>query len=336
MSVHGEITRENYFDFDALSQSGIAWALPEAGGSMDNFHYMQRAAALKEFTEEENSSMRIGTALHKYVENPGAFDKIVCPIPGPGMVKVIKNILTEPTITSLVDPVNKPVIVRLAREAGYGGTWGEDAILKRVIEDGSLYFAALRANAMNPDQMLVSPAEDEVIMNCINRIQHMPWLIDPDEFYGKDWEVMREVPIEFMCEGVKCKSLLDRLIVNHKSKEFCIEDLKTTATPIEQYLGYQMKEWDFSTSMIKEKEVPGKYLERGVHRQLAFYSLAVLSSGKFPGYTLNTASVLALQTVAPFSFRRHNVDNGHITAGMSTMLLAVKTIAKHGEDTVEL
>ena len=69
-------------------------------------------------------------------------------------------------------------------------------------------------------------------------------------------EVYSEFHINWVDEetGVECKSLIDRLIINHKTKEIKLVDLKTTN-----------KIHDFKSSMI----------EYGYFRQMAFYKRAI-------------------------------------------------------------
>jgi len=95
-------------------------------------------------------------------------------------------------------------------------------------------------------------------------------------------------PIKVDNEDLKCKSLLDRLIVDHEKKLITIVDLKTTGI-----LGDVSKTID----------------ERQYYRQLAFYRLAVKNIKEIPNDYEIQAYIVAVNTVEPFECKVYKLSD---------------------------
>lgn len=102
-----------------------------------------------------------------------------------------------------------------------------------------------------------------------------------------EFDIYWEYPIEVDGELLKCKSLIDRLVVDHLNKKITIVDLKTTST-----LG------DVSMQ-IKDREY---------YRQLAFYRLAVQNSKLFPDDYEIEAYIVTVNTQDPFECRVYKLS----------------------------
>ena len=70
--------------------------------------------------------------------------------------------------------------------------------------------------------------------NLINTIvdnfknSRLKWVFDDSMVNSKDYDLYFQYPIYFEYQGIKCKSLLDIMVVDHKQKRIGIIDLKTT------------------------------------------------------------------------------------------------------------
>jgi len=95
-------------------------------------------------------------------------------------------------------------------------------------------------------------------------------------------------PIEVDAEILKCKSLLDRLIVDHEKKLITIVDLKTTGI-----LG----------------DASGIIDERQYYRQLAFYRLAVKNIKEIPNDYEIQAYIVTVNTVEPFECKVYKISD---------------------------
>jgi hypothetical protein len=100
--------------------------------------------------------------------------------------------------------------------------------------------------------------------------------------------VFWEYPIYWQGSGLKCKSLIDRLVVDHTNKKVTIVDLKTTSI-----LG------DFSDDIAN----------RNYYRQLAFYRLAIQHSKLFPKDYEIEAYIVAVNTQDPYECRVYKLSD---------------------------
>lgn len=97
-----------------------------------------------------------------------------------------------------------------------------------------------------------------------------------------------EYPIVYNGEALKCKALIDRLVVDHTNKRITIVDLKTTSV-----LG------DFTDTII----------EREYYRQLAFYRLSLQHSNIFPKDYEIEAYIVAVNTQEPYECRVYKLSD---------------------------
>lgn len=103
-----------------------------------------------------------------------------------------------------------------------------------------------------------------------------------------EYPIYWSYPVEYKGEYLKCKSLIDRLVVDHKNKKITVVDLKTTAT-----LG----------------DTENQIQDRNYYRQLAFYKLAVQYSNKFPKDYEVEAYIVSVNTQDPFECRVYKLTN---------------------------
>ena len=103
-----------------------------------------------------------------------------------------------------------------------------------------------------------------------------------------EFAVYWDYPINGNGENLKCKSLIDRLVVDHINKRITIVDLKTTGI-----LG------DFSEIIS----------ERNYWRQLAFYRLAIQHSNLFPKDYKIDSYIVAVNTLDPFECRVYKLTD---------------------------
>jgi hypothetical protein len=103
-----------------------------------------------------------------------------------------------------------------------------------------------------------------------------------------EYPIYWSYPVEYKGEYLKCKSLIDRLVVDHKNKKITVVDLKTTAT-----LG----------------DTENQIQDRNYYRQLAFYKLAVQYSNKFQKDYEVEAYIVSVNTQDPFECRVYKLTN---------------------------
>jgi CRISPR/Cas system-associated exonuclease Cas4 (RecB family) len=111
--------------------------------------------------------------------------------------------------------------------------------------------------------------------------------LTPDTLSFNEFPIYWEFPINLNGESVKCKSLIDRLLIDHKNKRVTIVDLKTTSV-----LG----------SLDKTIE------ERNYYRQLAFYRLAVQSLPEITNDYQIDCYIVAVNTQDPFECKVYKLS----------------------------
>lgn len=128
-----------------------------------------------------------------------------------------------------------------------------------------------------------------------------------------EYPIYWDFPIEFDGEKLKCKSLLDRLVIDHLNKKIIIIDIKTTSM----------------LSTFKQTVEDFAY-----YRQLAFYKLAVLSDlqtryeNKYKDYEVETY-IVALSTVDPYECRVFKISSDYLQRGEKEILDIMTKISWH-------
>jgi hypothetical protein len=123
-----------------------------------------------------------------------------------------------------------------------------------------------------------------------------------------EFAVYWDYPI--ICEGetIKCKSLIDRLVVDHQNKKVTIVDLKTTST-----LG----------------DITELLDERNYYRQLAFYRLAVQHSQMIPNDYETEAYIVSVNTQDPFECRVYKLTDAEYQKQVLIINQLMKEISWH-------
>jgi len=155
----------------------------------------------------------------------------------------------DATLKSLSDTV-----LRLARQMEYGAkNWKDETIVNKIInEGGNEYFNFLQENI---DKVVVDPWMYERAINSIETLTNhefsKKYLVPEHE----DIEIHFQYPIDWVYDGVPCKSLLDILYIDHREKQIIPVDLKTTYDNVLMF--------------------PPNYVKWKYYIQAAFYSKAV-------------------------------------------------------------
>lgn len=290
------ITRENYHDFWAISNSSLSYALPECGGSYKKFVAFMAGELKKEETEE----MKLGTLIHKLLESRYTFKTIVIEtMPSEALCRIVKEIKTDTRI-ELKDYAKE--VIASARYFGYQKTWGDEAIAKKVLTECSEYFKALRSGAEIIDKSI------DIKINGIfaELMKEHNILIDDSMFkslQGPDWEVQKEAAFTWSENNIAFKMLIDRLEINHKVKEVVFYDYKTTSTPMSYYTGYMGVEIEGEKPQemqLTNKFHHGSLIRYHVPRQIQFYKRGL--SSIFPDYKI-TGNVLAIEVNHPYEIK---------------------------------
>jgi hypothetical protein len=148
--------------------------------------------------------------------------------------------------------------------------------------------------------------ELESIVKLHQAVSSLLYLREEDKM-NKDIEEYNEKIIFFEFLGVQCKSMLDRIVINHKNKTVFLIDIKTTYN-----LG------DFSHS----------FEEFQYYRQMAFYWSAILSEFKITDYNKQTY-IVALQKGDLPECRVLNIQDSWLSKGLDEIEKILPQIKWH-------
>lgn len=271
----------------------LGWVLPEDGGSTEMFRYFNDNPP----DELDASSVLIGTALHKFIEAPDKFVTKVIEMPGPKLKSVVDLLLEDSTI-AVPSLAGEEKLLAAADAIDYQRGWGKAARINDIVRKGEEYFSAMRT--LDDNTVLLGADEAKVVAICQNVLREKALKVfAPELVYAGEVEIFKEVVIEFELMGVKCKALIDRLIVCHSGKWVVVEDFKTTKVKLPIFFGYSVN------TPAGIETVMGEAHKRQIHRQTAFYTLA--ATFRYPGYTVSTPWILAQETEAPYRYQEHEI-----------------------------
>lgn len=192
--------------------------------------------------------------------------------------QIIKDIIDELyRITSGKNSLSdeKDLILSIANDLKFGaGNWKDETKINKVITSGEDYYNLLcRAEGKT---ILDGFMYDQVRNTCNTLVTH-PFSADKINARDDDTEVIYQFPIFWKYLDYDCKSLLDILYIDHKSKTIYPRDLKTSFTHI---LGF----------------IQTNYLKFRYYLQESFYTDAVIY------WKNNIQTELKDYKVAPFEF----------------------------------
>jgi hypothetical protein len=315
--LRSDITSENYREYKGISNSIFSYLLPQSGGSVEKFHHKLNEP--EEEAEEDSTYVNVGVAVHKFAANPYTYKEVVVNVPPPGVMKVLLNL--PKTVVDL--KAAEKEIADTAKLVDYGQAWKPDTLVKKVLTEGEEYFEISKVYGKNPEVAIISPDEKKVVSGCIERLKKMDDIMDPAKKWGKNSEVKREFPIAVEIDGIVYKSLLDRLVIDHDKKAYWVEDLKTSSTPVDKYIGYEEYQLNEKGQYILRPTVP-EFVRRDVHRQLAFYTM--MAGYTLPGYTYELPAVIAIETSAPFAMRYRGLNHGELNTGLAIVQQALNLV----------
>jgi len=313
-----KLTRENYHNYKAVSNSSLNWLLPETGGSFKKYQYYTSL----DKKPEESESMRFGTLVHLFVEK-GTMDVFQkCSVPSPAIKAVCDRAI------ELGGPESYNVLEAI-KQLDYQPTWKDDTRMKKVLDEGHGYMTSIE-EARKKGKELVTQDEYDKLLSVTENIISVCGKDFVNLTDGYEEEIIHECPIKFTWPGtdIECKALIDLIVLNHKYKTIRIYDVKTTSVPLSIYFGYKSFELDSAKQMCSV-EVEGQAYKRNIHRQLAFYATAALQ--KWSDYTIESTHIIGVETQAPYEVICKMADDDRVfQIGNMRINEAMSILKSHG------
>lgn len=311
-----ELTKENYYDSSYVSNSSLNWILPETGGSAKKYEYFSTHPQ----PELDSEAIRLGKLIHLYVEKK-TFDVFqICSVPSPS-IKAVCDLILETG-----KGITNDTILEAANKLDYQKSWKPETKIQKILDEGLGYMASIETAKAN-GKTLVSFEELSKLQLIGEEIKNAV----PELFESSTSEkyILNEYPISFLyypadTPEVRCKALIDVIVVDDSNNTVTIYDIKTSNVPNSIYLGYN--DVEIQDKKLVFKQVEGTYIKRNVHRQMAFYKLACES--KWPSYKMQ-CKIIAVETNAPYEVSVKKIIDETLKIGMYKIEQAMNLLNNH-------
>lgn len=312
-----DLTKENYFQYGnnlenlVVSSSSLQHIHPSQGGSIQRYvNYITGADEKK-----ESISLERGSLLHQYLEDSENFNIYPETRPSEAICEVIDDVYQTISLSGITPSnleAHSTEMLRSAQKLQYGvaGRWGSDVIIKKIREKGDAYFQFLIESS---GKIMVDSGTKTILYNLMSTFendQELRRFISKEE--SDSLIIHKELPILFEYRGFKCKSLLDRVEIDHERKNIFIYDYKTTSKPVNLYLGSCDNLCIDSHGEPTFISIRGPFQEYHTYRQLGFYQLAIIEYLKQNGFNPKdyryTHKIIACETISPYEVKIYTIS----------------------------
>ena len=236
---------ENYFsDENYMNQSFLKGYL----GGLE-YKSLRGPKEKDELYYYENVNFLLGDYLDGYLtqgENfveENYFSESIAEKPSDTVMSIVQFYFDNISKVSLYEPESESALIEYARSISYRDKYGDKALVDTIRKEGTYYYTYLqRAQGKK-----IISEEEEIILKALlrkldtsehkNKIFTAPWkYLNEEKDENCTYQIFFQKPIYFVYKGVKCKGLIDILILKvskeggHILKAHII-DLKTTGTP---------------------------------------------------------------------------------------------------------
>jgi len=302
---------KDYYTIKRVSNSSLSWFQV----SPKYFKMMLD----KEIEEENAFIFEKGEMVHAFILEPKEFDKnyVFLDYESPKSQQQ-KDFCDH--VARYKDKVNPDLLLRAYKDA-YSSKEKDEILLEKAEKLANQfkdYIKSIKLSTVKkvlPKSMQVKLAEiKEKIID--HRIARELLFNEQNETFGNTEElfISNELPILWLFpNGVECKSMLDRIIIDHKNKVIKLVDLKTTSS---------------------FKEFREKFNNYSYYRQMAFYWLAIKSYFKesnlngFDDYKKETY-VICINMKEPTEIKVYSVKENTLGRGLDEIELLMKQLKWH-------
>lgn len=249
-----DISIPYYEDLTRISNSNIGWFLKKGP------RYLKEMLDGKEGLKA--SFLDKGTMIHEYILQPEEFwkDYIILDFAVP-KVKQQKDLLEFYSTARLVDPfASEDDILIMSYEAAYNNTKSKEKKIQEAKELVELYQNYIEYFRNKDSKKVISFADLNMLKAIKKNMEDHKKANELLFNYPETFEVHNEFHINWEYPNASslgdlpCKSLLDRVMIDHTNKKIILVDIKTTADVYN--FKHSIEEFDYC-------------------RQLAYYWLAI-------------------------------------------------------------
>ena len=308
-----DISIPYYEDLTRISNSNIGWFLKKGP------RYLKEMLDGKEGLKA--SFLDKGTMIHEYILQPEEFwkDYIILDFAVP-KVKQQKDLLEFYSSARLVDPfASEDDILLMSYEADYNNTKSKEKKIQEAKELVELYQNYIEYFRDKDSKKVISFADLNMLKAIKKNMEEHKKANELLFNYPETFEVHNEFHINWEYPNASslgdlpCKSLLDRVMIDHTNKKIILVDIKTTADVYN--FKHSVEEFDYC-------------------RQLAYYWLAIHWYFKnelklnIEEYEYETY-IVAVQSHDGYEVRVFKFNSKAIEERLITIDYAIKRIAWH-------
>lgn len=308
-----DISIPYYEDLTRISNSNIGWFLKKGP------KYLKEMLDGKEGLKA--SFLDKGTMIHEYILQPEEFwkDYIILDFAVP-KVKQQKDLLEFYSTARLVDPfVSEDDILLKSYEAAYNNNKSKEKKIQEAKELVELYQNYIEYFRNKDSKKVISFADLNMLKAIKKNMEDHKKANELLFNYPEAFEVHNEFHINWEYPNASslgdlpCKSLLDRVMIDHTNKKIILVDIKTTADVYN--FKHSVEEFDYC-------------------RQLAYYWLAIHWYFKnelklnIEEYEYETY-IVAVQSHDGYEVRVFKFNSKAIEERLVTIDYAIKRIAWH-------
>lgn len=302
-----------YEDLTRISNSNIGWFLKKGP------RYLKEMLDGKEGLKA--SFLDKGTMIHEYILQPEEFwkDYIILDFAVP-KVKQQKDLLEFYSTARLVDPfASEDDILIMSYEAAYNNNKSKEKKIQEAKELVELYQNYIEYFRNKDSKKVISFADLNMLKAIKKNMEDHKKANELLFNYPETFEVHNEFHINWEYPNASslgdlpCKSLLDRVMIDHTNKKIILVDIKTTADVYN--FKHSVEEFDYC-------------------RQLAYYWLAIHWYFKnelklnIEEYEYETY-IVAVQSHDGYEVRVFKFNSKAIEERLVTIDYAIKRIAWH-------
>lgn len=302
-----------YEDLTRISNSNIGWFLKKGP------RYLKEMLDGKEGLKA--SFLDKGTMIHEYILQPEEFwkDYIILDFAVP-KVKQQKDLLEFYSSARLIDPfASEDDILLMSYEAAYNNTKSKEKKIQEAKELVELYQNYIEYFRNKDSKKVISFADLNMLKAIKKNMEDHKKANELLFNYPETFEVHNEFHINWeypnasLLGDLPCKSLLDRVMIDHTNKKIILVDIKTTADVYN--FKHSVEEFDYC-------------------RQLAYYWLAIHWYFKnelklnIEEYEYETY-IVAVQSHDGYEVRVFKFNPKAIEERLVTIDYAIKRIAWH-------
>jgi hypothetical protein len=292
---------KEYYKVKKVSNSSLSWFQT----SPKYFKLMLD----KEIEEESKSYYEKGEQIHQFILEPEEFDKnyIFLDYESP---KSVQQASFVEKFARLKVGTKEERLIKAYKES-YSTKESDDKVLEKAEQLAKTYDSYIKYTKLSTKYKDVLSNSFNMQLNetrkaILNHVKANELMYNEnnstfgnteDLFIQNEFEIYWEYPNS----GVECKSMIDRIIINHKDKKITLVDLKTSS---------------------HLSEFKDKFTEYRYYRQMTFYWMAIywyfrhnLLGKVFEEYTKETF-IVALSTKDPFEVKVFDISERTLNMGI--------------------